>query len=429
MSPGSPFIDRHRALLALVLGTVILGACSAGAPITATPQATPTGATPNPGDPTTRTSPSTAPEPTAERVALGDWEELLEAGELGDVLVTDMIATDDGYVAVGCEYSAVAEYRQCAAPAAWTVAVDGAWSRADVPAATGGEMSEIVRTDRGFIAGGQVVPGDPMTETRAAFWTSADGRTWDRLADADDFKNASVTDLFAWRGGFIASGFGAYSEAAGVELWGSENGRDWTPIQADFGEVLQTGGAPYSGGLILWGQSGGGICAGPCRQTVWLSQDSETWTRVPDLPSFDGARFSSIVESGGDLLAVGSVGSVQGPERAAIWVSRDGLAWAQAPLELPLGGESHVWRYIETEAGPLAVGTYRSAEQPRLVSWKSPPGPGWEWTLEPIDQALPQVDTIAALAAGPDGLIAVLHPRQDLLERAPAVWRRPYVEP
>jgi hypothetical protein len=95
----------------------------------------------------------------------------------GEVTVKGVIATDDGWLAVGrvdapCMIDCGTEPLT---PLVWTSTDGLAWTPVPTSGLTGG-MNGVARTADGFVAVGQ-------GKTRAAVWTSADGTTWKRVPD------------------------------------------------------------------------------------------------------------------------------------------------------------------------------------------------------------------------------------------------------
>ena len=99
------------------------------------------------------------------------------------------------------------------------VSADGyAWERVDVlgpvwrdvdetPVGLG--VSSIAASNAGFVAVGGLDPVCGLgscQEGDVVIWTSADGRSWSRLADEERFARAAAFDVVAWRSHFVAGG-------------------------------------------------------------------------------------------------------------------------------------------------------------------------------------------------------------------------------
>jgi hypothetical protein len=383
----------------------------------AAPQVSPTGTAPvaTITEPTPASTASLSPgEP-----AFGAWERLPDQPTLESSLVFDAIEWFDSLIAVGCATAAEEGSRQCQGPAVWTSRDGRAWEAApELPDAAHGQIRAVAPGGPGLIAVGSVreVPDD----IHAAIWTSPNARSWTRVPDSADFGHASAEWVFVWRDRIFAGGFGAFTEAAGVKIWASDDGQDWTPQQADFGSVLGRGAIPFGDRLVLWGPSDS-ICP-TCKQTVWISQDARTWSPAADQPGLDDADFVTVIEHGGGLLAAGSIASESGNTSAAMWSSPDALTWA--PLEgLDAPPESQISHLVITEAGLLAAGTFRDSGGVHPIVWVSPPD-GEGWLLEPEQEGFPD-GRVLALQARDEGVYAFLAADQE--ETGIQLWFRPIV--
>jgi hypothetical protein len=404
---GFPILKRSLFVLAFAS---LLIACQA------TPQVSPSGTAPVP--PTTEPTLVSTDSPSPGEPAFGAWERLPDQPTFKSGLVFDTVEWFDSLIAVGCVTSVEEGSRQCQGPAVWTSRDGRAWEAApELADAAHGQMRAVAPGGPGLIAVGSVreVPDD----IHAAIWTSPNARTWTRVPDQADFGHASAEWVFVWRDRIFAGGFGAFTEAAGVNIWASDEGQEWTPQPADFGTVLGRGAIPFGDRRVLWGPSDN-ICP-TCTQTVWISQDGATWAPAPDQRGLDDASFVTIIEHGGGLLAAGSIGFESGNTQAAMWTSPDALTWT--PLEgfdAPPGSEiSHL---VVTDAGLLAAGTFRDSQGVRPIVWVSPTGD--EWLLEPEEQGFPDGRPLA-LQARDAGVYAFLAADEE--ESGVQLWFRPIV--
>jgi hypothetical protein len=126
-------------------------------------------------------------------------------------------------------------------------------------------------------------------------------------------------------------------------------------------------------------------------------------------------------------VAVGQFQNSQGGLAAAAWISSDWRTWTRTFLDRPLTGDSTIWRVLPLGSGLLAIGSSgvqhclpppgegQVCDPLPLALWTSPDGQTWQAAARPA--ALAGV-TIAAVAAGPGGLILV----GDTGWNQPGIW-------
>lgn len=262
--------------------------------------------------------------------------------------------------------------------AAWTSADGIRWQAAEAsPALTADvqiRMTSVVSWKGGFVAGGYV--GSIAGPIRAAFWTSADGRTWERDADAPAFVGARVSGLAAMAGGgLVAVGAaGDAKTATGAAAWASEDGRTWQRV-AD-GPALAAGVmnaiAAGPAALVAVGSDLDALAA-----MAWTSPDGKAWMRVPSAPSLDNfglkIEMRDVAFAAGMYVAVGHLLFGQQFSTAVIWTSPDGSTWTRAN-EPASFGQGKIYGVSGGGPGIVAVGTFGAPDffVPRV--WVSPPG-------------------------------------------------------
>lgn len=202
--------------------------------------------------------------------------------------VTDVVASDDGWLAVGrkdpacffdCGESPIRAF-------VWT-SKDGAhWIRvADQKAFKGGGMNAVSRGDDGFAAAG-------AASDHAAIWTSPDGLVWSRVPDDPMFsgpKSAGYLPVqatgVATRDGVIVVVGSALGQDAcppgvaepscpGARAWWSAHGKTWSKAsveKAKDGQVFGVASTPD--GFLATGPAGGRSCLGG----IWASTDGRAW--------------------------------------------------------------------------------------------------------------------------------------------------------
>jgi hypothetical protein len=293
------------------------------------------------------------------------------------------------------------------APSPWTTSSPGApsasrsvapdFSTPDHPA-----DSAPKPTVNGFVT---PIPPDP-----AASWT---GIRWTRLSATDELSH--VRSVTRWRGGFIATGdLLVTGDTVRSKVWASADGRTWEPVADEaFGSnavVVGVGGIADRV-VALTVQSlqhiGNSPPTDPTDWTLkgpwqtWISVDGRTWTATPG-PGFTAPRFMEsaswvptiLVGAGNDLLAI----TFRGQPLA---FSRDGVTWETASLADFPGGPSG-WAPEAIAAFPpgfVAVG-YSDSRSVALAS-----ADGHTWISSALPPRCPPVGP--ELTVGPAGIILV----------------------
>ena len=242
---------------------------------------------------------------------------------IGDhtVTATDVIATDDGWLAVGREDPAcqvncgIAPIRAIVWTSAdglrWTVVTDQASFR-------DAGMRAVTRGGPGYVAVGQA--GD-----HGAVWTSLDGETWSRVPNAAVFGapdelgegyGATMAGVASIERSIVAVGHKFESGAA--LAWWSADGREWSRGRGDRfegGQLFSVAAVP--GGFLATGPSG----IPSCRGGIWSSADGRDWQCVASDPAFEGFAPYAAAASSSIAIAAG-LGPDEGADGAfagAIW--------------------------------------------------------------------------------------------------------------
>ncbi len=128
-------------------------------------------------------------------------------------------------------------------PASWTSTDGRVWRRhrsAFPPAPDGSrpdedwvQVTDVVATGNGWLAVGRRDPACQvncgLTPRRAYVWTSADGSRWVRVADQDAFEGGGMNAVAHGDAGFVAVG-----DASGhAAVWTSPDGLKWSRIADD----------------------------------------------------------------------------------------------------------------------------------------------------------------------------------------------------
>ncbi len=243
--------------------------------------------------------------------------------DLRGVEITDVVATAEGFVAVG---SRPALDSAAHGPTGLVLtSPDGRdWQLlASIP---GVALAGIAAGPSGYLAVGEV-------ETRSVVFVSTDGRRWESLAPASAFGGASVVDAAAVDGGWVAIGTGDGRARA----WTSSDGRAWTSAPMDGADPVPGIAAvqvrsitPAGTGLMALGTDDP-PCEGdpewcPHYGAAWWSSDGKRWLRLP--------TEGPLGQWGQRVFGAGDAGFVVFDGSAAL-LSKDGWTWTEVPTNGP----------------------------------------------------------------------------------------------
>lgn len=247
-------------------------------------------------------------------------------------------------------------------------------------------IDAVTRTPRGLLAVGWV--GE---RRRLTFWTSTDGRRWNRRP-APIRPNAPLGTfrIFA-RGDRVVLAAGENRNRGGnhVRIWTStDGGRSWDALAAGprFGagpalSAERAGASAYvpdigwlDGRFAVTGL----FCVEGCdRPTLWTSRDLATWTRTDLRPRIDGRPLDPtrlVVGHGRLLLTAWDDRPTE--SGATLVTSPDGRRWTDLG---PLPGDPFP-HLVDGRRGLTLVG--RPTDAGPLTVWRSTDGRTWEQTYQ-----------------------------------------------
>jgi hypothetical protein len=264
----------------------------------------------------------------------------------------------------------------------------------------------VTAAGNGLVAVGHVVPG-----FRAAVWTSADGRRWNRVGDipaADDTPLAAV----AARGSSVVA-VGRHGTAPAA--WSSVDSLHWRETQlpvvsgpgttgGDGAEPVQA--AAVAGGTVfaLGGWSGAPNAVPSAR--FWVSPDGRDWM-VATLAAAEASdsRVVAIAAAHGRYVAIGETGPEGSPTGSAAWWSDDGRRWSRVP-PVALPPDATLEAVGAAPTGFVAVGS--SVARDRAVVWLSADGRHWSSVVDqPSFHHFGLKVRMRGVAAGGPGLVVV----------------------
>lgn len=217
--------------------------------------------------------------------------------------VADVVATVDGWLAVGVESEMpCASYCSPIRAIAWTSRDGLKWSR--VPhqqSLAKAEFATVARAGDLFIAGGS-------KGRRGVLWRSPDGVTWSRIAGATfasasgrDFMT-SVTGVAARENVIVAVGMDGSQESSRARAWWVSGDGAWASAKVEQprrGQILSVTTTPD--GFLAVGPSDGGGCRGG----IWESASAASWRCIAQKRAFDGFLPSAAAASDSIEIAVG----------------------------------------------------------------------------------------------------------------------------
>ncbi len=253
------------------------------------------------------------------------------------------------------------------------------WTRVDDPSVFDGINLEAVAQ-----AGDVMVVGGISPDITAAFYTSADGTTWDAapVETSGDLEGVIPHAIAPHDDGFVAVGSGLTSDGSdsaetGI-VWFTDAEGTWHEAVApefavsSLNNVLAVDGMIYIAGLSQ-------IADGQSEPTIWTSDDDgATWTvtLLPRIEEMGFADVASIATSGGTWVAVGSEAN-----SGAVWTSSDGVAWDRyqpngdefAAEKLP----TRMHDVLVTDKGIVVIGADSLGAETSRITWVSADGNNW----------------------------------------------------
>jgi hypothetical protein len=235
-------------------------------------------------------------------------------------------------------------------------------------------MTAVVARAGGFVAGGYV--GTLAGPIRAAFWTSANGETWDRVADDESFEGTRVTGLAISPDGSRIVAVGAVGDAqhlTDATTWQSGDGLSWHRASDEpaLHDGLMNSVTAGPDGFVAVGSDVRSV-----RAIAWSTSDGLTWAQAPDAPALDNfglkVEMRDVTWTGEGFLAGGHyLFGTQFPA-GALWTSPDGIAWARAPDAAALS-QGKIQGVSSGDGRLVAVGSFGSPDFSIPSVWLSPP--------------------------------------------------------
>jgi hypothetical protein len=341
-------------------------------------------------------------------------------GGPGDQQMSGLVGFDTGLIAVGHDTAG-----GDADAAVWASSDGTLWVRTPHDeSAFGGDGDQMM--GGAAVAGAGVVAVGTDTaggDSDAAVWISPDRVSWTRIPN-DDSVFGGDGDQGMWAvtaadSGLIAVGFDGSGGDTDVAVWTSPEGLTWTRVAHDE-SVFGGDGDQWASDVA----AGAGVVAVGSDSTdgygdaaVWTSPDGVDWTRIANQSEVFGGPGSEgmfgVVMGGPGVVAVGYAWFGMEPYRAVVWTSPDGTTWTRVPDEFSLigtdGKATFMYSLAASDGGVVAVGIESSLGlEGDPAVWTSPDGVSWSRVADPsANLARPGPQAMAAVAVGPEGLVAV----------------------
>jgi hypothetical protein len=213
----------------------------------------------------------------------------------------------------------------------WTEVIDDDFSGAGI-------LYDVLDSELGFVAVGDVRSGGNLGPLEPAIWLSADGRQWERVVH--EKRDGFVITVEEFEGAVL--GFGSLNGKA--VAWRSEDGRSWKRLDLP-GELAGAQAVvPLPDRLIVLGTSSRGF-------TSWASQDGTDWEIVADGRAFGSTSLdadSRDEPTDAVPFAGGAVTSARLTHRTDLrWCYVDVAACGQPTWELLFSEDGASWRVID----------------------------------------------------------------------------------
>jgi hypothetical protein len=194
----------------------------------------------------------------------------------------------------------------------------------------------IVFNNRLWVIGGwDDYVGVGGTETRFNdVWSSADGVTWSRHADAG-FSPRVAHDIAVFNNRLWIVGGNVGANTGSNEVWSSTNGDNWTRDTASAAFSPRFSHRVLAFNNALWVIAGTGT-GGSAQQDVWRSSDGVNWTLAQGAAFPARARHAAAVLNN-RMYVVGGASdeSFEATRYNDVWSSADGITWTQDIASAP----------------------------------------------------------------------------------------------
>lgn len=273
-------------------------------------------------------------------------------------------------------------------PRAWVRPAGQPWRSVPPPSPGTGVISDVAA---GVVAGaagrgGQLVAvgwtRDAEAVQHPAVWVSANGDSWRQVTpaggSAGDLAADGLTELTAVvpvaGGGYLATGVDRKADSVDGDgaVFRSDNGQDWHRVPAtgldgsgpqEVHRVAQTA----DGRFVAVGSALTGARRGPA---VWTSPDGTQWQLTGSPPPGSPTLWAVHQQPDGSVVACGSVGTVDQPATGC-WLQRGDGGWGVLDVSTDPGSVPPFYLYALAAApdGLVAVGAGRGEAGIDAAAW------------------------------------------------------------
>lgn len=259
-------------------------------------------------------------------------------------------------------------------PRAW-VRSGGKWSAVEPPLEGRGVLMDVAVQDGRAVAVGWT---GTAAGKRPAVWASTDGRGWQLLPAAGDFRpGSSIVELTAVTvgpdGKLLAAGDdrGSDRQDGDTAIFSSSDGASWTRVSAKG----LSGPGPQSihrmtatsDGLLAVGDVLSGADRGPA---MWTSAKGTAWELSDDVPG-GSPMLTGVAEQSGDVVVCGQVSRTKESSGATCWQPKDKGGWGR--FEAKASGDSPApalfYGLLSTGGKLTAVGAGKVGDTVDAATW------------------------------------------------------------
>ena len=299
----------------------------------------------------------------------------LDEAVFGGYRIHDLVATPDGYAAIGTDGKT--------SVAAWT-SLDGVeWVRNSVDGFAQSEVGRLSINGLTYGPSGYVAVG--WTSQPDQEWMlddhivihSPDGTVWQRT-NTTDLPLGGMKDVAVHGSGYLAFGVD-WSGEGEPGVWESADGLNWTLIDVNVEQGSDDGLLEFQEVAVADDGQLYAFANGP----VWVSENGSNWTRLGQFVGEPedgfagawGAAANQGVVSGDRIVLVGSL-EVRGfdePDRAAVWASEDGgITWERMSRPLEVFGDlgsNEMGSVAEIDGTYVAFGKWNGEASVWVGAW------------------------------------------------------------
>ncbi|OHD12362.1 MAG: hypothetical protein A2Y41_02265 [Spirochaetes bacterium GWB1_36_13] len=205
------------------------------------------------------------------------------------------------------------------------------------------EFSLFIFQNKFWIAGGSTIDlsHSGTSEYKQEIWGSEDGINWSKAIEDGGFsgRTGQASVVFNEKA-YLIGGAAGYDYKN--DVWSSIDGIYWT---------LENNSAEFSGrkghsvlnfNNKLW-LIAGNVSEG-YKNDVWVSENGRNWSRLTDSAAFQARAYHSTIVFDNKIWIIGGYdGSVY---KNDVWYSTDGLEWIQANVQSDFESRSHFSSFI-----------------------------------------------------------------------------------